>query len=105
MKNFTDKLKCKNCKSEFYKEITDKDIYINNDKKSYIECPYCNSIIYLYKKIYKIRLPCERFFNKIEAISEYYAVMKFIKKEEKQFSSSFNENTIIAFKNSIIIEG
>jgi len=104
MKNFTDKIKCKNCKSEFYKEITSKDIYLDNDKNHYIDCYYCNSIISLSKKIYKIKLNCENNFQKIKAISKYYAIMKFINDEEKKFSSSFNDNTITAFKNSIIIE-
>ena len=104
MKNFTDKLKCKNCGSKFYKEITNSDVFIDNDENPYINCYYCGNIILLHKKIYKIRLTCENVFIKIEAISKYYAVMKFFKREERKFTSSFNENTIIAMKNSIIIE-
>lgn len=104
MKNFTDKLKCKNCNSEFYKEITSSDICVDNNGDHYIDCGYCDSVIYLHKKIYKIKLSCEEVFSKIEAISKYYAMIKFIKKEENKLSSSFNETAITALKNSIIIE-
>lgn len=104
MKNFTDKIRCKNCNSEFYKEITNRDDCMDNSKNHYINCDYCNEKIYLHKKIYKIKLTCEEVFSKIEAISKHYAIMKFIKKEEKKLSSFFNETTIIALKNSIIIK-
>jgi len=104
MKNFTDKLKCKNCNSEFYKEITNNNICVDNNGDLYINCDYCGLIIYLHKKIYKIRLSCEEVFSKIEAISKYYAMIKFIKKEENKLSSSFNETAITALKNSFIIE-
>lgn len=104
MKDFTDKLKCKYCDSEFYKEITGNNVCINNNGYHYINCDYCDSVIYLHKKIYKIKLSCEEVFSKIEAISKYYAMIKFIKKEENKLSSSFNETAIIALKNSMIME-
>lgn len=78
MEKFIDKIKCRHCNSEYYKEIRSEDIETNNQNEYYISCDYCRQKIILKSRMYKVKFYYQNFYESIGEISLYEAVKHFI---------------------------